>query len=142
MQYDDFVSFVQERANLPNRAHAVTIIHATLQTLAERIQGDTANNLASQLPPELAAFVHRPAGITGEPFRVDEFTQRIADRANLELDEAVREIRIVLQTLPAAIAEGQINHLWAELPGEYLTLFEETRDAGRPGTIRTPEATT
>lgn len=125
MQYDDLLILVQERANLGSRAAADAITRATLETLAERIQGDSANNLASQLPRELAVLMQRQPGTTGEQFPVDEFTRRVADRANIESDQAILQLRVVLEAVRAAISEGATNHLWAELPGEYLSLFQE-----------------
>lgn len=126
MDYNGFISLVQERANLDSRALATAITSATLQTLAERVQGDVANNLASQLPPELATLVRRAPGSEGERFPVDEFTRRVAERADLEPDQTIVQLRAVLQALRAAVTEGETNHLWAQLPGEYLTLFQES----------------
>lgn len=132
MNYNDLVTLVQERANLDNHALASAITRATLETLAERVQGNSANNLASQLPRELAVLVQREPGTTGEPFPVDEFTRRVAERADMDSDQAIRQLRVVLEALRASVSEGAINHLWAELPGEYLSLFDDdphTRNA-------------
>lgn len=126
MQYDGFLALVQERANLNSHVRAAAITRATLETLAERVQGDTANNLASQLPPELAMSLRRPPGSNGERFPVDEFTRRVAERADLEPDQAIVQLRAVLRAVRAAVTEGETNHLWAELPGEFLSLFEES----------------
>jgi uncharacterized protein (DUF2267 family) len=136
MQYDDFLALVQEHAGLNSRTRALDITRATLETLAERIDADTADNVASQLPPGIARFLRNRTGGAGERFPVDEFVRRVADRADIESDEAIRELRIVLQSLTEAVTEGQVNHLWAELPGEYLSLFEPTRNSGRAGAIR------
>ena len=136
MQYDDFLALVQEHAGLNSRTRALDITRATLETLAERIEADTADNVASQLPPGIARFLRNRKGGTGERFPVDEFVRRVADRADIDSDEAIRELRIVLQALTEAVTEGQVNHLWAELPGEYLSLFEPTRNSGRAGAIR------
>ncbi len=132
MQYNDLLTLVQERANLGSRAEAGAITRATLETLAERVQGDSANNLASELPRELATLMQRQPGTTGEQFPVDEFTRRVAERANIESDQAIRQLRVVLEALRAAESEGAINHLWAELPGEYLSLFEENPNPTQP----------
>ncbi len=125
MDYNDFITLVQERANLDNRTLAAAITSATLATLAERVQGDGANNLASELPRELAMLLQRQPGTPGEKFPVDEFTRRVAERANIDTDQAILQLRVVLEALRAGVSEGATNHLWAELPGEYLSLFQE-----------------
>ncbi len=137
MQYDDFLALVQEHAGLNSRTRALDITRATLETLAERVGADTADNVASQLPPGIARFLRNRTGGAGESFRVDEFVRRVAERADIDSDEAIRELRIVLQSLAEAVTEGQVNHLWAELPGEYLSLFEPTQNSGRAGAIGT-----
>ena len=136
MQYTEFLDLVQQHAGLNSPARAATVTRATLRTLAERIQGDSANNLASQLPLGLAVLLRRPAGLTGGQFPVDEFVRRVAERADLESAEAIRELRIVLQELSIAVSQGQIDRIWAELPGEYLNLLEPTSNSGRAGSIR------
>ena len=137
MQYDDFLALVQEHAGLNSRTRALDITRATLETLAERVTADTADNVASQLPPGIARFLRNRSGDAGERFAVDEFVHRVAERADIESDEAIRELRIVLQALTGAVTEGQVNHLWAELPGEYLSLFQPTQNSGRAGAITT-----
>lgn len=136
MQYDDFLATVQERDNLDSREYAAAITRATLETLAERVQGDSANNLASQLPHELAVMLQRAPGSTGEQFPVDEFIRRIAERADIESDQAILQVRGVLEALSVSVSEGQVNHLWAELPGEYLSLWEPARDKASTDAVR------
>jgi len=138
MQYDEFLALVQEQAGLNSHTRAADITHATLETLAERIEADTADNLASQLPPGIARFLRNRNGGAVEKFPVDEFVRRVAHRADIESDEAIRELRVVLQALTEAVTEGQVNHLWAELPGEYLSLFEPARNSSRRGTLSAP----
>jgi len=141
MQYDDFLALVQEHAGLNSRTRALDITRATLETLAERVDADTADNVASQLPPGIARFLRQRGGGTGERFPVDEFVHRVAERADIESDEAIRELRIVLQALTEAVTEGQVNQLWAQLPGDYLSLFEPTQNSGRRGRIITQSNT-
>ena len=141
MQYDDFLALVQEHAGLNSRTRALDVTRATLETLAERVEAATADNVASQLPPGIARFLRNRTGGAGESFPVDEFVRRVAERADIDSDEAVRELRIVLQSLAEAVTEGQVNHLWAELPGEYLSLFEPTQNSGRAGAITSQRST-
>lgn len=138
MQYDDFLALVQEQAGLNSRTRAADVTHATLETLAERIDADTADNLASQLPPGIARFLRNRSGGAVETFSVDEFVRRVAHRADIESDEAIREMRCVLRALTEAVTEVQVNQLRAELPGEYLSLFEPTRNPVRHDAVSAP----
>ena len=54
MKYDEFIGQVQHRAGLGSHTEAECATRATLETLAERLAGGEAHDLAAQLPPELA----------------------------------------------------------------------------------------
>jgi hypothetical protein len=63
MKHDEFVKEVQERGHMGSREEAESAIRATLQTLAERLKGEEAEHLASQLPPGVAEHLrHERAG--------------------------------------------------------------------------------
>ena len=64
-----------------DRAYAVDLSHATLATLAERLPAREAQELARQLPDELAASV---AGVEhAQPLSSDDYVARVADRARV-----------------------------------------------------------
>jgi len=138
MHYDEFVARLRRRAGLQSSEQASEALAAILRTFGERIQSDTARNLADQLPPELAGYLIRPSDLPGERFDVDEFLGRVAERARLEYQEARRVTRAVLDVLVEAVAPGEIKHLWNELPREYLDLYagaapHGSRQSGAPG---------
>ncbi|RAM52187.1 MAG: DUF2267 domain-containing protein, partial [Hapalosiphonaceae cyanobacterium JJU2] len=54
MKYDEFIRHVQSVAQLDTREETERATRATLETIKERIVGDEAKDLASQLPKELA----------------------------------------------------------------------------------------
>ena len=56
MKHDEFIGKVQHLARLGSRGDAERATWATLQTLGERLAGGEAKELASQLPPVLAAY--------------------------------------------------------------------------------------
>ena len=58
MDYDNFIAKVAERAGTP-RGEAEALARATLQTLAERITGGEAQDLAAQLPKQAGAAFPR-----------------------------------------------------------------------------------
>ena len=58
MKYDEFIKHVQTVAQLNSRQEAERAMRATLETIKQRIVGDEAKDLASQLPKELAEYLH------------------------------------------------------------------------------------
>jgi uncharacterized protein (DUF2267 family) len=71
LQYDDFVSSVQARGGRP-RDETVTLVHATLRVLVQRLTAGEADNLRAQLPGELQAGFIPPEA---QPFGLDEFAR-------------------------------------------------------------------
>lgn len=57
MKYDEFIRHVQSAAHLYSRQAAKQVTHATLETVAERIVGNEASQLAAQLPAELGQYL-------------------------------------------------------------------------------------
>jgi uncharacterized protein (DUF2267 family) len=121
VQYEEFIAKVAERAGVEReQAEALTV--ATLQTLAERITGGEAEDLAAQLPgPLKSALPERPGG-TAEAFDLDEFERRVADRAGVPQDSVEAGIRAVFQTLSEAVSGGEFNEILTQLPNEFRPL--------------------
>lgn len=121
MQYHEFVGHVQNRARLGSTGAAVRAIHATLETLGERINEDEAEHLAAQLPHEVGAYLEQAS--TTESFELDEFFERVAKREAVDLPDSVHHARVVLDVVLEAITPDQADHLHAQLPGEYEQLL-------------------
>jgi uncharacterized protein (DUF2267 family) len=117
MHYQEFISAVAERAGVPiDRAEALT--RATLETLAERVTGGEAGNLASQLPKDLQAAL-APSDQAAERFDQREFVQRVGRRAGASDLEADAGVRAVFKTLREAVTGREYQHLLAQLPSKY-----------------------
>lgn len=127
MQYYEFVGHVQNRARLGSSGETVRAIHATLETLGERISEDEARHIAAQLPHEIGPYLEQ-ADKT-ESFELDEFFQRVAKKENVDYPDSVYHARVVIDVLLEAITPDQADHLRAQLPGEY----EELLTAGSEG---------
>lgn len=115
MRFPRFVEAVSRRAELPTE-QAATIARATLQTLAERVTGAEAADLAAQLPDELSGYLTAPAGGPRPTGGAVQFLHRVADRA--AVDPAVAEVgvRAVLSTLREAVTVGEFQDLVGQLP--------------------------
>lgn len=106
-----------------SREEAESAARATLQTLSERLAGQEPQNLASQLPPELAEHMSDEGG--GESFSLSEFFERVAERDE-SVDEpgAVYHARVVMEVLQDAVTGGELEDVKSQLPAEYAPLFE------------------
>ena len=121
MDYEPFVVRVEQRADV-GRERAEALIQATLRTLAERISGGEAREVAEQLPAEL-----RPA-LTGaeeapERFEVDEFVRRVADRSGEDSAKAAAGARAVMITLREAVPRREFDGVTTQLPKDFLELL-------------------
>lgn len=122
MDDNDFIGLVALRANTsPEQATALT--RATLRTLAERIDGGEARDLATQLPEGLQAYAFASSE-TGERFGLDVFVQRVSGRA--EVDPALAEsgMRAVFDTLREALAPGDYDDVISQLPAGFGQVAE------------------
>ena len=120
MDYSHFLGRVGERAGIGTEA-AASAAHATLVTLAERVDHGEAMDLASQLPSQLKDPLEGPSN-EAKPFDADEFVRRVAER---EAAEARVHIGAVLSTLQESISCGELDDLFSQLPEEYRELFAE-----------------
>jgi uncharacterized protein (DUF2267 family) len=132
--YDRFITMVVRGTGV-DRPAAERATRATIETLFERLSGGEARDLAEQLPRE---FV-RPESIVPDrhpdPFDVEEFLRRIAEREPAGPSEAERDAVAVLTALRMAVTEREFADMTAQLPRTYDALLAQT--AGPHVDIRT-----
>lgn len=134
MKHDEFIGQVQHRARLSSRGEAERATRVTLETLAERLAGGEAKDLAAQLPQEIGEHLRGEWSGRGERFSLDEFFRRVSLREGVDLPEALYHARAVIEVLSEAVSKGEIDDVRAQLPAEFNRLFE----AGSAGHM--PEA--
>lgn len=120
MNYTEFIQSVAARPKM-SPAQAEPITRATLETLAERISGGQAQDLASQLPEELRGYA-RKAMEDPEPFGLAEFFERIQSRAAVDLQTATDGARAVLDTLRESASAKEYGDFIDQLPEEFWQL--------------------
>ena len=120
MDYATFTRTTADRAGLPEET-AERIEHAMLRTLADRISGGEAEDLAAQLPAPLQDDL-RPPREDAEAFGVDEFVRRVAERGDVGRDEARTGAAAVLTTVREAVTPGEFDDVLSQLPQEYREL--------------------
>ncbi|MDQ4002971.1 MAG: DUF2267 domain-containing protein [Actinomycetota bacterium] len=123
MKHDEFVARVRELAELQTNEEAERAIRAAFETLKERLAGNEPNNLADQLPPEIAEPLRGEGG--RDNFSLAEFYRQVAETEGVEEPEAIRHARAVAAVLQAAVTTGEMDHIREQLKPEYAELFGE-----------------
>ena len=132
MKYDEFLGQVRHRARLGSRGEAECATRATLETLAERLVGGEAGDLAAQLPPELAHFLQPPDAGIGTKLTLDKFFETVSMREGVELEEATFHARVVIGVLTEAVSQGEIQDVRVQLPAAFAQLFNAENEGDLP----------
>ena len=132
MRYDEFIGQVQHRAGLGSHAEAERATRATLETLAERLAGGEAHDLAAQLPPELARSLEAPDAGIGAKLTLDEFFELVSEREGVDLPDATFHARVVIGVLTEAVSIGEIQDVRVQLPAAFAQLFNVENEGDLP----------
>ncbi|KAF3890010.1 MULTISPECIES: DUF2267 domain-containing protein [Nostocales] len=123
MKYGEFIKHVQSVAQLSSREDAERATRATLETIKERIVGDEAKDLASQLPKELGEYLHGREGENGQTFSMQEFISRVSQKEGVDPVAAVTHTRAVFTVLQNAVTPGEFEDFQANFSNDYAELF-------------------
>ncbi|MCW3813939.1 DUF2267 domain-containing protein [Micromonospora sp. DR5-3] len=119
----EFFEKVAAGAQVPaETARALT--EATLRTLAERISGGEAADLADHVAHELRPLLARARPEEPEAFGYDEFLRRVAERAGVAPEVAEQGARAVLRTLDPVVGHQQFSQALSQLPAEIRGLAQ------------------
>lgn len=122
MDYQTFIRNICE-ASGGSEQQAERVAHETLRVLAGRLDEGEANDLAAQLPQELADTV-KGAAPRLDKVSLEQFYQRVSAAAGVDdRAEAERYARAVIGTMSEAVTQGELRDVFAQLPGEYHDLF-------------------
>lgn len=117
MDYGEFIDAVASRVGV-SPEQATTLSRATLETLAERLSGGEARDLASQLPKGLQECVRKPRE-AAERFGLAEFIRRVSLRAGVDIALASDATQAVLTTTRESVTEGEFEDVMSQLPKEF-----------------------
>ena len=123
MKYDEFIKHVQTLAQMDSREEAQRATQATLETIRERIVGNEAKDLASQLPQQFSEYLRGREGEDGQPFSMEEFLQRVSAKEQVEPTVAANHVRAVFAVLQNAVTPGEFTDFKANFSDDYLDLF-------------------
>jgi uncharacterized protein (DUF2267 family) len=121
---EEFVGRVARREGVPEET-AKEHARAVFATLGRALTGKELHDMISELPKDFgelteAARRAREEAIRPEVPRVDadDFVRRVAERANLDFDDAVVATAAVLEALGYRITRGEADDIEAFLPRE------------------------
>ncbi|MDX2232104.1 MAG: DUF2267 domain-containing protein [Leptolyngbyaceae cyanobacterium bins.349] len=123
MKYDEFIKHVQAIAQLDSKQSAEKAAAATLEAIAERIVGNEASQLAAQLPAELGKHLRGHEGENGGYFSLQEFYQRVSQKAGVDPVAAAVQARAVFTVLNQAVTPGEFADVKANFSNDYDELF-------------------
>src|SRR5690349_16389454 len=139
MKYEEFIGKVRSRASLATPEQAVLAVRATLETLAERLEGHEVEHLAAQLPSELGLYLQLTNEERGESFSLDEFFYRVSRREGVNFVDADYHARVVLALIAETVSMGEIEDMRSQLPPEFAHLFEVQNEGEIPEIGRVAE---
>jgi uncharacterized protein (DUF2267 family) len=122
VDYQDFISTVEREAGLRDDSDAERAVRATLETLAERLSGGEADDIRHRLPPEIRPMMHD--GASAEPFGLEDFLRRVAERERVDPGTAQRHARAVFAALGRAIGHDELHDMASELPKDFEPLLQ------------------
>lgn len=124
MDDNQFIGLVAKRTGTSSE-QATALARATLTTLAERIDGGEARDLAGQLPTGLRPYAFA-AGETAERFGLDVFVERVSGRADVDVDQAKDGVTAVFDVLREAVSPEAYGQVVTQLPAEYGEVADQT----------------
>jgi uncharacterized protein (DUF2267 family) len=124
MDNEQFVKIVEQQIGRGAEA-AERAVQATLQTLTERLSKGQRRDMMRELPPETMRWLHTEKD--PEPFDVDEFLRRVAEREGLDVETAERHARAVFWAIGQAASASEVEDLAADLPHDFAPLVAEAQ---------------
>jgi uncharacterized protein (DUF2267 family)/ribosome-associated translation inhibitor RaiA len=116
---------------------------AVLDALGERVSSGQVEDLAAQVPDDLAEALRRGDRRSkgqARPLALDEFVRHVADLEGVSPATARAHARAVLLALRDVVDEKEFGDTLAQLPAEYHQLLEEDGEGPQPAAGRARDA--
>lgn len=128
MQENEFYELVKQGSHADTIDRASVASEAVLETLGETLSGGEAEDVASQLPDDLAGVLEN-ADHDGTGYDREESTQRVGEHlrgTDLEAEDTERYATGVAAALAETLTEGELRNPKAQLDDDLRRLFEGT----------------
>src|SRR2546423_3273955 len=125
MQYQQLISQIQNEAGLSSLDNADEALHATLEAIGTAIPEDLADELAAQLPEEIARCLQPPALVAAggvNQMNRREFVHRIAEACHMNDDQAAMIIPALFSAIDRATGGMITTEVRDALPAELRSL--------------------
>jgi uncharacterized protein (DUF2267 family) len=125
MQYEQLITQIQNETGLTTRDDADEALRATLEAIGAGIPEDLADELAAQLPDEIARALQPPAMVAaGATHTINkrEFVHRVAEACHLDDDQAAKIIPAVFAAIDRASGGMITTEVRDMLPAELRSL--------------------
>ncbi|TDC93417.1 DUF2267 domain-containing protein [Saccharopolyspora aridisoli] len=123
MKYDEFIATVRRLGEYESNERAEHVTRCVLGVLGARITAQEAEDLAAQLPGDLAEAL-RSEEQPMPDLSPDGFAEAVAARLEGASAETARwDVSAVLTTVTESIDGGELNHVLSQLPSGYATFF-------------------
>lgn len=129
MQYPEFVHAAKEQLGVSTEGEVLTISRAFLHTLTDHLAGNAADNMGAQLPAPLLDIIREikpEARDQGQRFKLTEFYERVADRADVDEETGKRYTHQFVQLLGQMVTAAELQKIAGTLSDDYAPLFETT----------------
>ena len=129
MQYEQLIKQIQDETGLRSRDDADEAIRATLEAIGAGIPTDLADELAAQLPDEIARCLQPPALVaagTAGRFNKREFVHNVAERCHVNDDQAAQIIPTVFTAIDRATTGMLMTEVRDALPTDMRSLTTAT----------------
>ncbi|WP_346289499.1 DUF2267 domain-containing protein [Sphaerothrix gracilis] len=123
MKYSEFLDKTQAASQFSSAKETENFIQAAFEVLSNRIYGNEAKDLASQLPEEIGQYLRGHEDENGTYMELQTFYSRVAERAGLSPQAVPQKLRGLFSAIQLAVTPGQFDHLKVNLPEEYADLF-------------------
>lgn len=125
-QLDAINDLVQQRIGLDEPQTAERLLQSVLETLGERDLGGAHAAFATELPPAYGEILQHPRSNTREVFTAEEFVRRVADRADIPIQQSKTWTRAALSALVENVPTAERNRFVAALPADLVGYTEWT----------------
>lgn len=124
MDTTTFVATVRESGRFETDANAREATAATLEAFGDCIARGQAEDIAAQLPDDLAEPLLAGATEEAQPLEYDDFLSQVSEQAGFPREYAQARVQAVVAALKQAIDEFEFENLRRTLPRRYGPIFE------------------
>jgi uncharacterized protein (DUF2267 family) len=124
MDYDDFIEQVKELDYIDSDREADAAVKAVLGLLASKMEEPDARMMSDSLPEQLSYEKLRDSYDEMADITTGEYASEIADRFDLDEDQAHELVDTVLVIAKEAVGEEMISDLEEKLPLDWAELLE------------------